>query len=582
MVGIIDETQSFGDRVRNRVSSVGAGGNDPSDSTGGAKQNEKKQMFKDTKFTFKALRAMAVAYLRDSELNRRLQASKDRKFASLQSRMDKVKRQFQFKMLHYLEAIEDKLRGGGIMGLLGGLLKGIGGFLLNGFKKFLISPLLSLLGEVLGPVVRGAAKVGKWGLKKLKSAGKWGWDKLKSGTRSVAERMRGTRVGRAVGGGTRGAMLIGENVSIWFRSMFVYLKSILPIAARMVGGMFLSVISKIFGGPLGWALLVGQIAKLIWDYLLPTRWKAQIKITVAKIYLKAIDGMSNFFSFIAELPHTINEWMTEKWQAVKSWWSSWSLVDVMKSGVDAVKRTSSNVVTKGREALGDSVDSIVEFFKSLYTSLIEPFYGEDGKFHFIEGMQKLFKRSTDGFDRMVKSTSEVFDATTGKLKDGAAYLGNGLFHIGNEIVKGSDKMRAEAERLSKTTADAEAARMKAQEEAAKKAETATQQETASREESTKIIKEANSEMNKSKKLNPLEAIIEGQKFLSENGVSNPEDAGYIPTLSTPPANSSTTSGAATSATAANNVIRQTGGSGNMLDGPWLGDTANSWANSLTS
>lgn len=407
---------------------------------------------------------------------------------------------FQRSLMKRLDSIDHNLKKGSSSGFLAGLLpKLLAGGALGGLIKLMLgdknpkamaTSMLSSVLKHLGLAYLVKNVISK-GFDAVKSLIKKTPGFLKTAAKAPVEFVK-RNAPKVVAGLKAGATFIKNAGARLLSSPLATLRTALSGAAggglsrvwqgALVQGLKkigLQIIPRVLGGPIAWAATFAQGAKMIWDYILPQKWKEYISYKVSKLYLKTIDKVADMFMWIHDTIHKIGETIKAKYEALIARISSAG--DFLKSLItgegDARKRVVTYIDglwTSVKTSMGNYVTQFTSLFSRAYREFIAPFYDANGNFSLLQGAKHYAQNAGDAISRTVKSTVDAANNTSkivvDAVKDTAVAAANApekMRSSAEQNVKdyeGKEKVREQA----KKDAIAAAAKKRAEQVAAAK------------------------------------------------------------------------------------------------------------------
>ena len=356
-----------------------------------------------------------------------------------------AKIRYQNQLLSRLKGIEKAMKksnGGGGLGMLGALgslgavgaliskflEKGVGKALLekgggNIAKQVLKGVLTALLGRsAIGLAFKGLGKTLTLLYGVLKNIPKGGMlSKAKSfGGKAMSMLGTGLKAGKS-----KALSLILPSLGLGGLSELLASGGTARGAGTIFTGLMRTVLPKILGR-IGMAVFgipgaIAMTAKLVWDHLLPEKWKRYITYRVAKFYLQAIDKVSQLFEWIANKIDSIRKTIQEKIASIlANVYGALDFVGQLITGQgDArtrVKNFFTNLWTTLETTVKTYIGGFLTTFREAYKSFIKPFYDEKGEFSLLRGIKHYAKAGYNFGAEAVRNANEVVDNTIESVK----------------------------------------------------------------------------------------------------------------------------------------------------------------------
>ena len=196
-------------------------------------------------------------------------------------------------------------------------------------------------------------------------------------------------------------------------------------AGTILTGLMRSVLPKILGR-IGMAVFgipgaVAMVSKLVWDHLLPEKWKKYITYRVAKFYLQAIDKVSKLFEWIANKVDEIKRAIQEKIASIiaRIYGTLDFIGNVITGEGDArarVKTFFTNLWTTLETTVKTYIGGFLTVFKEAYNSFVRPFYDEKGEFSLLRGIKHYAKAGYNFGVEAINNAGQVVDNTIDAVK----------------------------------------------------------------------------------------------------------------------------------------------------------------------
>lgn len=196
-------------------------------------------------------------------------------------------------------------------------------------------------------------------------------------------------------------------------------------AGTIFSGLMRAVLPKILGR-IGMAVFgipgaVAMVAKLVWDHVLPEKWKKYITYRVAKFYLQAIDKVSQLFEWIGNKIDEIKSAIETRIASIMATiYRTISFIgDVITGEGDArakVKTFFTNLWTTLETTIKTYIGGFLTVFREAYNSFIKPFYNEKGEFSILQGIKHYAKAGYNFGVEAVRNANEVVDNTVNAVK----------------------------------------------------------------------------------------------------------------------------------------------------------------------
>lgn len=406
----------------------------------------KRRSWKDLESIRKSLKEMAEA-LTDEYKDSKKDRNQSQSTYAKSRREWFAKVRYQSQLLARLKGIEKSLKGGksgGLLGTLGmfGALGAIGGLI----KKFANDGLAKTLfskggGNIAKQVLTGvmAALLGRSALGlAFKGIGKtlsalagvikktpYGASGLMSKTKAFggkAMSMLGTGL---KAGKSKVLSLILPSLGLGGLADLLKSGATSRGAGTILTGLMRSVLPKILGR-IGMAVFgipgaVAMVSKLVWDHLLPEKWKKYITYRVAKFYLQAIDKVSKLFEWIANKVDEIKRAIQEKIASIiaRIYGTLDFIGNVITGEGDArarVKTFFTNLWTTLETTVKTYIGGFLTVFKEAYNSFVRPFYDEKGEFSLLRGIKHYAKAGYNFGVEAINNAGQVVDNTIDAVK----------------------------------------------------------------------------------------------------------------------------------------------------------------------
>lgn len=406
----------------------------------------KRRSWKDLENIRKSLKEMAEA-LTDEYKDSKKDRNQSQSTYAKSRREWFAKVRYQSQLLTRLKGIEKSLKGGkggGLLGPLGmfGAIGAIGGlikkFATDGLAKTLFSKgggniakqvltgvLTALLGRsALGLAFKGIGKTlsALAGIIKKTPKGAGGLLSKTKGFGGKAMSMLGTGL---KAGKSKALSLILPAMGLGGLSELLASGATSKGAGSVLTGLMRSVLPRILGR-IGMAVFgipgaVAMVSKLVWDHLLPEKWKKYITYRVAKFYLQAIDKVSQLFEWIANKVDAIKKAIQEKIASIiaRIYGTLDFIGNVITGEGDArarVKTFFSNMWTTLETTVKTYIGGFLTVFKEAYNSFVKPFYNEKGEFSLIRGIKHYAKAGYNFGVEAVNNAGQVVDNTIDAVK----------------------------------------------------------------------------------------------------------------------------------------------------------------------
>lgn len=311
-----------------------------------------------------------------------------------------IKLRFQQNLIDRLTKLEKTLRTGKSSSLGGlGLLSGLGA-IKNLVSSITPSKLTQSLARSFTPLLLGGSGLVLKPLKYLLGLGKRVGSKVLGAGGGFAKRTIG--FGRSFLGSMGGkALQIGEKIGLGSITRF--------LAPRLA--------ATISAGPLAPVVGAGLTAKAVWDYLLPTSWKKYLKYKTAKLYLAAIDKVSQMMEWVGDKFSELKDKFIEYYESAKAKiLGALSFVgDLITGEGDARKQVKdyfSNMYNVIENTIGGYIKSFVTMFKTAYDNFIQPFYDSSGNFSIMRGIKYYGKAAYDKGKDLLNQAGEAISESS--------------------------------------------------------------------------------------------------------------------------------------------------------------------------
>ena len=191
-------------------------------------------------------------------------------------------------------------------------------------------------------------------------------------------------------------------------------------AGSIFTGLMRSVLPKILGR-IGMAVfgvpgVIASVSKLVWDHLIPEKWKRYITYRVAKFYLQAIDRVSQLFEWIAnkvdEIRRAIQSRIISIFTRV---YAALNFISQLITGQGEararVKSFFTNVWATLESTIKTYIGGFLTVFREAYKSFVKPFYDEKGQFSLLRGITHYAKAGYNlGVDAIKQADNIVTNA----------------------------------------------------------------------------------------------------------------------------------------------------------------------------
>lgn len=355
-----------------------------------------------------------------------------------------AKIRYQSQLLNRLKGIEKNLKdkkSGGIFGMLGsiGALGAIGkmikdmatGKIASSMfkagggaiaKQVLQGVLTALLGKsALGLAVKGIGKTLSLLTNVIKKTPSSLGTKAKSfGGKALSMLGTGLKAGKS-----KALALILPSLGLGGLAELLQSGGASRGAGNVLTGLMRTVLPKILGR-IGMAVFgvpgaVAMTAKLVWDHVLPEKWKSYITYRIAKFYLQAIDRVSKLFEWIGDKITQIKDAVQARIASIFARvYQAIDFVGELITGEgDArtkVKKLFTGLWNTIETTIKTYIGGFLTVFKEAYNSFVKPFYDEKGNFNILRGIKHYAKAGYNFGAEAINKAGQVVDNTVDAVK----------------------------------------------------------------------------------------------------------------------------------------------------------------------
>lgn len=440
------------DRIKRSVAKQ-AIKNSPSNNSAG--DSLRKRSWKDISRIKDSLESIAKSIKDDIKQSPARNGKSDNEYAKRRQWFSKL--QYQKQLIARLTGIEKSLKkrsgSGGLLGGIGTLASLIGGRggggLVNmitgkgGAGGILGTVLTALLAKsAIGKLGAGAFRLAKkgatnavpFGRKMLNHAGTF--IKSAGNSRLIAPLMGGAS-------GLLGSLTGGANGASLSRIAAIILPK---VVSRLV---------------LGLPGAIAMVAKVIWDNVLPEKWKKYITYKVSKLYLAAIDKVASMFEWIGNKVEELKNAIQLKLATIfaKIYGTLDFIGNLLTGEGDArtrVKNYFQRIWTTLEATVKTYITGFVSTFRDAYNSFIKPFYDSKGNFSLIAGITHYAKAGYNMGANAINDASNAVDKAIDGVKGAFTDFANSNWNPANW--QGNAEANVKKYELDKAKADAQAKR----------------------------------------------------------------------------------------------------------------------------